>query len=335
MSSFANNAGNYRNRTLGASAKCQNIGHKVNSVENGPSVFCTLCALPYNAKIRLNPCFHVICSKCYDLCAQQQTCLLCNVEINDVEFLFIGENIFVCPYGDCKKGFLNLKCFHYHMHFKHQFLNSANCYAEEKSSSGIPDHQNARGDAFSLPSNEPFPTSFFPNSDELNGYTATHADDQEFTYDAGKNDQSGSSTSISMNHTTSVNASRGGALPPAKDTPFNVCSNPISNFPMESKNLSLQSMALGGGAQSMTMSMSASTNEKNASGGNFPTPMMQFTGKWDYSNVPFKSDFNTFNVPPSNDPPSNNNNNNNNALGSNGKENKEEDDDYDNLEDLM
>ncbi|GAB66178.1 hypothetical protein PCYB_083390, partial [Plasmodium cynomolgi strain B] len=253
MSSFANNAGSYRNRTLGASPKCQNIRHKVNSVENGPSVFCTLCALPYNAKIRLNPCFHVICSKCYELCAQQQTCLVCNVEINDIEFLFVGENIFVCPYGDCKKGFLNLKCFHYHIHFKHQFLKSTNCYPEGRSSSTITDRQNTRGgggggDVLSPPSNEPFPTSFFANSDGLNTYPASHEDNQEYNHDAGKNDPSGSATSISISRSTGVNASRGGTLPSARDnTLFNVHnSNPLNSFTVDSKKLSLQNMALGG-----------------------------------------------------------------------------------------
>ncbi|OTN65773.1 putative Zinc finger protein [Plasmodium knowlesi] len=255
MSSFANNGGNYRNRTLGTSPKCQNINHKVTSVENGPSVFCTLCALPYNAKIRLNPCFHVICSKCYELCAQQQACLLCNVEINDVEFLFIGENIFVCPYGDCKKGFLNLKCFHYHIHFKHQFMKLGNYYTEDRSSSSISDRQNARGDTLSFPINEPFSTSFFSNNDGLNAYTASNEDDQEFNYESAKNEPSGSATNIT-----------------------------ISRAP----------------------------------------------GKWDYGNVPFKSDFNTFNMPPNSDAlaPSKNN-----SLGPSGKENEE--DDYDNLEDLM
>ncbi|KJP89636.1 hypothetical protein AK88_00594 [Plasmodium fragile] len=326
MSSFANNAGNYRNRTLGASPKCQNISHKVNSVENGPSIFCTLCALPYNAKIRLNPCFHVICGKCYELCAQQQTCLMCNVEINDVEFLFVGENVFVCPYGDCKKGFLNLKCFHYHIYFKHQFLKSANCYSEDVSSSSImTGRQNPRGDALSLPSNEPFATSFFSNSDGLNAYTSNHVEDQEFNCDGGKNDPIASAASMNMSRATSINVvSRGGgALPLARDnTPFNVHSNPINNFVMDSKSLSLQSMALGGGA------MSTSEKKNNVSGGNVPPTPMQFTGKWDYGNVPFKSDFNAFNVPPSSDPPPSNN-----PLGPSGKDNQE--DDYDNLEDLM
>ncbi|CAA9987906.1 zinc finger protein, putative [Plasmodium knowlesi strain H] len=323
MSSFANNGGNYRNRTLGTSPKCQNINHKVTSVENGPSVFCTLCALPYNAKIRLNPCFHVICSKCYELCAQQQACLLCNVEINDVEFLFIGENIFVCPYGDCKKGFLNLKCFHYHIHFKHQFMKLGNYYTEDRSSSSISDRQNARGDTLSFPINEPFSTSFFSNNDGLNAYTASNEDDQEFNYESAKNEPSGSATNITISRAPGMNVSRGDTLPPVRDTPFNVHSNPINNFTVQSKNLSLQSsMPLGGGA--------INTNEKNASGENFSTPMMQFTGKWDYGNVPFKSDFNTFNMPPNSDAlaPSKNN-----SLGPSGKENEE--DDYDNLEDLM
>ncbi|EUD65614.1 hypothetical protein C922_03860 [Plasmodium inui San Antonio 1] len=314
MSSFANNAGSYRNRSLGASAKCQNISYKVSSVENGPSIFCTLCALPYNAKIRLNPCFHVLCSKCYELSAQQQSCPLCNAEINDVEFLFIGENIFVCPYDDCKKGFLNLKCFHYHIHFKHQFLKSTGRYTEDGSGS-ISDHQKTRGDVFPPASSDPFSTSFFANSD---------GDDQEYNHDAGKNDPSGNSSIISMSRAIGVNASRGGALPPlAMETPFNVYnnvhSNPINNFAADSRKLSLQNMVLGGGA--------ISTSEKNTSSGSFSTSM-PFTGKWDYSNVPFKSDFNAFNVPPSSDPPPSNN-----PLGPSGKENPE--DDYDNLEDLM
>ncbi|CAG9479156.1 unnamed protein product [Plasmodium vivax] len=321
MSSFANNAGNYRNRTLGASPKCQNISHKVSSVENGPSVFCTLCALPYNAKVRLNPCFHVICGKCYELCSQQQTCLLCSVEINDVEFLFVGENVFVCPYGDCKKGFVNLKCFQYHIHFKHEFLKLANCCIEDRSSSSITDCQNPRGDdaLLSLPVNEPFPTSFFANSDGVNVYNASQEDDQEFNDDTGKNDPSGSSTSINISRATGVNASRGGTLPPARDSPFNMHSNPINSFTMESKNFSLRNMALGGGA--------INTSGKSPSVGSFSSPM-QFTGKWDYSTAPFKSDFSPFSVPPSGDPPPSNN-----PPKPTAQENQE--DDYDNLEDLM
>ncbi|SOV10920.1 zinc finger protein, putative [Plasmodium sp. gorilla clade G2] len=126
MSTFINNAGNYRNKTLNSTNKTLNINYKVQSISPNSSLFCPACNIPFTYKIRINPCYHIVCKKCYKLSLEDQKCLMCNNDINDIENIFIKDKIYICPHNDCKKGFINEKSYQYHIYFKHKFLKEKN-----------------------------------------------------------------------------------------------------------------------------------------------------------------------------------------------------------------
>ncbi|GAW80665.1 zinc finger protein [Plasmodium gonderi] len=347
---FANNAGNYRNRTLNASPKCQNISYKINSIENGASIFCTFCNIPFNSKMRLNPCYHIICSKCYELCAQQQICVICNSEINDVEFLFINENIFVCPFNDCKKGFLNFKSFNYHIHFKHDFLKekSYNIGAgttnhdvgdggdgsnsnSSRISSNISNSNKIKPDSYSIPTSELISTSFFQNPDATSKYSVNRLDDQEYTQDTDKRDSSDVMGSVSPMGSNLVHGNIGSVsdVAPGREKSFGIYNLDVKNFSIDTKNLTLQNMIHCG---SVNIGSNNISNGKTTNAG-------QFSEKWNYTNVvvPFKSDFNSFNFPLTDEQSPPTNNLGDPSVKGNPEEEKEEEEegDYDNLEDLM
>ncbi|SOV75921.1 zinc finger protein, putative [Plasmodium reichenowi] len=126
MGTFINNTGNFRNKTLNSTNKTLNINYKVQSISPNSSLFCPVCNIPFTYKIRINPCYHIICKTCYKLSLQDQKCLMCNNDINDIENIFIKDQIYICPHNDCKKGFINEKSYQYHIYFKHKFLKEKN-----------------------------------------------------------------------------------------------------------------------------------------------------------------------------------------------------------------
>lgn len=126
MGTFINNTGNFRNKTLNSTNKTLNINYKVHSISPNSSLFCPVCNIPFTYKIRINPCYHIICKTCYKLSLQDQKCLMCNNDINDIENIFIKDQIYICPHNDCKKGFINEKSYQYHIYFKHKFLKEKN-----------------------------------------------------------------------------------------------------------------------------------------------------------------------------------------------------------------
>ncbi|CRG94301.1 zinc finger protein, putative [Plasmodium gallinaceum] len=319
MNTFINN-GNYRNRTLNVS-KCLNINYKINSIQHSSSIFCPICNIPFNSKIRINPCYHIICNKCYDLSVLQQSCLICNSYINDVDYIFIKDKIYICPFNDCKKGYLNEKSFNYHIYFKHEFLKEKKKICEKSSSSSISDIQNIKEEI--SPKKEIFKNNFFnfgknSQNKEDNKYPNIRENEKELIYEYNKNDmnleflkKNNINKNIDANYTDSSKTSPFSDLKkqnPIQENTFNLNNLIINNKSLDNQNL---------------INKNIMNNNKNIS--KFAN-VMQIPDKWNYANVPFKSDYNTFNFSC----------NENSSINQNSQSKKNnQDDDYDNLEDLM
>ncbi|SCL92107.1 zinc finger protein, putative [Plasmodium berghei] len=265
MNTFPSNATNYRNRTLNSSGKNTNINYKINSYINKNWIFCPACSLPFNTKLRINPCYHIVCGKCYEISLQKnQSCIICNSEINDVDFIFQNDNIYICPYDFCKKGYLNLKSYNYHIYFKHEFLKEhgqdyeLNCHKENNNL---------------FPMNNEFVKDYFVNyvnATELENKTAT-------------------------------------------------------DFANNLNNIKNNSFLIKNNTTNKTSSENIQTNINNKMNMPFINSKVNVPDNWNFTSMPFRSNFNLY---------SNEKYNTNNV---NTKKNNEpqEEDDYDNLEDLM
>ncbi|CRG98752.1 zinc finger protein, putative [Plasmodium relictum] len=317
MNTFLNN-GNYRNRTLNVS-KCLNINYEVNSIQHSSSIFCPICNKPFNSKIRINPCYHIICNKCYYLSVLQQNCLICNSYINDVDYIFIKDKIYICPFNDCKKGYLNEKSFNYHIYFKHKFLKEKKKISEKSSSSSISDVQNTKEIS---PKKELCKNNFFNygknnQTKEDNKYTSIGENEKELIYEYNKNDMNHEFLKINnINKNSDANYTDSSKVSPFSDIKKQ---NPVQENTFNINNLIINNKSL----DNNNLSNKNIINNNNSS--KFCNSM-QIPDKWSYTNVPFKSDYNNFNF----------SYNENSSINQNSQNKKNsQDDDYDNLEDLM
>ncbi|SBS95317.1 zinc finger protein, putative [Plasmodium ovale] len=335
MSTFANNAGSYRNRTLNVSPKCQNINYKIQSLENGYSIFCPTCNVPFNSKIRVNPCYHILCNKCYEVSMQQQICPICSCEISDVEFFFADDKIYVCPFNDCKKGYINERSFNYHIYFKHEFLKENEYQMEKGSNSSISDIQHMR-EVSVVPGNEIYKSdiiSYGAGSSSGNGSNnkvgSYDIHENELAYAFDKNDinnddpfKNNNVQGIYGEYTNTTEGNKNSFFPDVhnnntntlEETGLELNYQTGNNFSLDDNNKL---------SHNNTILNITSNNNFNSKYSN----TVQTLDKWNYNNVPFKSDFNTFNIPSNENVPADNPNN------QSGKEDLV--DDYDNLEDLM
>ncbi|KAI4838933.1 zinc finger protein [Plasmodium brasilianum] len=381
MNAFASGPGNYRNRTLNVTSKCLNINYNIKTIEDGASIFCPQCNIPFNSKIRINPCYHIICNKCYELCVQQQSCLLCNSEINDVDFIFINDKIFICPYNDCKKGYFNEKSYNYHIYFKHQFLKenklrmddsrsrssrsrSSRSRSSSSRSSSISDSQHGiDGLSLTSPSNEMGRNNVFIPSSSSNivGYNTGDISNKELIYEQRKNNMNNYYNDIGRGNNVNVTEGKKDSFPMEKtnttmmmmmmmknqmqENNFNVNSTvPDSSFASGATRTNKEEPIIGsynGSSAANASGLDAGGTNASCSGfrgasanaslcatslnDNF-TNQVQIVDKWNYTGFPFKSNFNSFNIPSDENIP---------AKANNESSKDNQGDDYDNLEDLM
>ncbi|CAD2086242.1 zinc finger protein, putative [Plasmodium vinckei brucechwatti] len=301
MSTFPSNASNFRNRTLNSSTKNTNINYKINSYANESLIFCPACNIPFSTRLRINPCYHTVCGKCYEMSLQKnQSCIICYTEINDVDFIFQNDNIYICPYSFCKKVFLNLKSYNYHIYFKHEFLKEHEQDHElnwDRENDNIFSNNNEfENDDFVNYANGPEfenkSSAEFPNIDDDGNYMYDHVLDKKINPEYAKFDQPNNNNNID---TLKIN-----------NTNFN-----IKNNPFLTKN--------------NTTNENTSTNVNNKMNIPFINNKVNVPDNWNFASMPFRSNFSI---------PSNEKYNTNNTNTKKNTEPKEEDD-YDNLEDLM
>ncbi|KEG01020.1 zinc finger protein, putative [Plasmodium vinckei vinckei] len=300
MSTFPSNPTNFRSRTLNSSTKNTNINYKINSYTNESLIFCPACNIPFSTRLRINPCYHTVCGKCYEASLQKnQSCIICYTEINDVDFIFQNDNIYICPYNFCKKAFLNLKSYNYHIYFKHEFLKEHEQDHElnwDRENDHLFSNNNEfeKDDFTNYVNGHEFENKSaieFQNIDEDGNYIYDPVLDKKINHDYTKLDQpSNSNIDVLKINNTNFNI---------KNNPFLIKNN--------------------------TTNENTSTKANNKMNIPFINNKVNVPDNWNFTSMPFKSNFSI---------PSNEKYNTNNTNTKKNTEPKEEDD-YDNLDDLM
>ncbi|SOV73960.1 zinc finger protein, putative [Plasmodium sp. gorilla clade G3] len=330
MGTFINNAGNYRNKTLNSNNKTLNINYKVQSISPNSSLFCPVCNIPFTYKIRINPCYHIICKKCYKLSLQDQKCLMCNNDINDIENIFIKDQIYICPHNDCKKGFINEKSYQYHIYFKHKFLkekNEINRKSSNNSSINDDIHNNIKDTInYTIPDKKNNNFLNFNNNMKkgvinvgLSSYTS-HCSHELIKNNIDDN------INVNMNNLNNVNTNDKCNIPNNNINPFDIKTKKLqegnepifTNIPTTNKFMNTNKMSTS----------NILNNNNNITSSNNYKFLNNVPGSdtWANSVFSFKSNFNK---------DVNTNKNEQNVTDVQHNKNNEQDDELDNLEDFM